>query len=221
MYKSFRVKNFRCFKDLQINDLGRVNLIAGKNNIGKTALLEAMYIHSGNREPRTFLRVQPRTGFRASRELFARDREDESANIISWATAFRDFDPKLAIELSADFRQPQQQLFGENKEQRVLVKVLSEDSETYADVLNEYNFEDYEVHRSTEILEVSADYNVESRFYILVSGRVLSAKIRTRPLIPSEFLESMRHISSRRNAQRFSNLRNPLVHFLQLAQCRS
>ena len=31
MYKSFRVKNFRCFKDLQINDLGRVNLIAGKN----------------------------------------------------------------------------------------------------------------------------------------------------------------------------------------------
>ena len=43
MYKSFRVKNFRCFKDLQINDLGRVNLIAGKNNTGKTALLEAMY----------------------------------------------------------------------------------------------------------------------------------------------------------------------------------
>ena len=43
MYKSFRVKNFRCFKDLQINDLGRVNLIAGKNNTGKTALMEAMY----------------------------------------------------------------------------------------------------------------------------------------------------------------------------------
>ncbi len=44
MYKSFRVKNFRCFKDLQINDLGRVNLIAGKNNTGKTALMEAMYV---------------------------------------------------------------------------------------------------------------------------------------------------------------------------------
>ena len=48
MYKSFRVKNFRCFKDLQINDLGRVNLIAGKNNTGKTALLEAMYILTAN-----------------------------------------------------------------------------------------------------------------------------------------------------------------------------
>ena len=30
MYRSFRMKNFRCFKDLQINDLGRVNLIAGR-----------------------------------------------------------------------------------------------------------------------------------------------------------------------------------------------
>lgn len=46
MYKSFRVKNFRCFKDLQINDLGRVNLIAGANNTGKTALMEAMYLYT-------------------------------------------------------------------------------------------------------------------------------------------------------------------------------
>jgi len=46
MYKTFRVKNFRCFKDLQINDLGRVNLIAGPNNTGKTALMEAMYLHT-------------------------------------------------------------------------------------------------------------------------------------------------------------------------------
>lgn len=44
MYKSFRVKNFRCFEDLQIHDLGRVNLIAGKNGMGKTALLEAVYV---------------------------------------------------------------------------------------------------------------------------------------------------------------------------------
>ena len=55
MYKSFHVKNFRCFKDLQINDLGRVNLIAGKNNTGKTtALMEAMYLLAGNRIPRRY-----------------------------------------------------------------------------------------------------------------------------------------------------------------------
>ncbi len=58
MYKSFRVKNFRCFKDLQINDLGRVNLIAGKNNTGKTALLEAMYLHTRPKIPRELLNLQ-------------------------------------------------------------------------------------------------------------------------------------------------------------------
>lgn len=47
MYKSFSVKNFRGFEDLQVEPLGRVNLIAGKNNVGKTALLEALFIHSG------------------------------------------------------------------------------------------------------------------------------------------------------------------------------
>ena len=58
MYKSFRVKNFRCFKDLQINDLGRVNLIAGKNNTGKTALLEAMYLHTRPKSPDVLFDIQ-------------------------------------------------------------------------------------------------------------------------------------------------------------------
>ena len=41
MYTSFETKNFRVFEDLTINELGRVNLIAGMNNIGKTALLRS------------------------------------------------------------------------------------------------------------------------------------------------------------------------------------
>ena len=62
MYKSFRVKNFRCFKDLQINDLGRVNLIAGKNNTGKTALMEAMYILTKPMTPFVLFQLQQARG---------------------------------------------------------------------------------------------------------------------------------------------------------------
>ena len=69
MYKTFRVKNFRCFEDLQINDLGRVNLIAGKNNTGKTALMEAMYLHTANRDPKTLLRIDQSDSFRYYREF--------------------------------------------------------------------------------------------------------------------------------------------------------
>lgn len=45
MFKHFLIKNFRCFAGLHLKQLARVNLIAGRNNTGKTALLEAIYLH--------------------------------------------------------------------------------------------------------------------------------------------------------------------------------
>ncbi len=39
--KNIEIKNFKCFVDFKAEGFGRVNLIAGKNNIGKTALMEA------------------------------------------------------------------------------------------------------------------------------------------------------------------------------------
>ena len=44
MLRNLTVKNYRCFKDFQINDLERVNLFVGNNNSGKTSLLEAIYL---------------------------------------------------------------------------------------------------------------------------------------------------------------------------------
>ncbi len=45
MFQHIVVKNFRCFSGLHLKNLARVNLIAGKNNTGKTALLEAIHLH--------------------------------------------------------------------------------------------------------------------------------------------------------------------------------
>lgn len=43
---SLEIQNFRAFRHVHIERLGRVNLIVGKNNIGKTSLLEALYIYT-------------------------------------------------------------------------------------------------------------------------------------------------------------------------------
>lgn len=43
---SLEVRNFRAFHDLKIERLGRVNLIVGKNNVGKTSLLEALQLYA-------------------------------------------------------------------------------------------------------------------------------------------------------------------------------
>lgn len=45
MLRSFAIKNFRGFRDLTVEPLDRINLIAGMNNTGKTSLLEAIYLH--------------------------------------------------------------------------------------------------------------------------------------------------------------------------------
>lgn len=42
MFSSIKLKNFRGFRELDLPNLKRVNLIAGKNNTGKTAVLEAI-----------------------------------------------------------------------------------------------------------------------------------------------------------------------------------
>jgi predicted ATPase len=47
MYSLFSVRNFRGFKDFSLSNLSRINLISGKNNAGKTALLEAIWFHHG------------------------------------------------------------------------------------------------------------------------------------------------------------------------------
>ena len=45
MLKEIEIQNFRCFENTKISGFERVNLIGGKNNAGKTALLEALFLN--------------------------------------------------------------------------------------------------------------------------------------------------------------------------------
>jgi len=47
--KNIEIRNFKCFEDFKAEGFGRVNLIGGKNNVGKTALLEALYINTNGK----------------------------------------------------------------------------------------------------------------------------------------------------------------------------
>jgi len=44
LVKSIHIKNFRCFGNTKAKNFGNVNLFGGKNNAGKTALLEALLL---------------------------------------------------------------------------------------------------------------------------------------------------------------------------------
>ncbi|MGB7339389.1 MAG: AAA family ATPase [Phototrophicaceae bacterium] len=94
MYTNFRIQNYRGFKDLELKDLTRVNLIGGKNNVGKTSLLEALFILMNPYNPELLLRVNAHRGIRQVR--FEKDNIQTPLDSL-----FYGFDAKNAITLSA------------------------------------------------------------------------------------------------------------------------
>lgn len=54
---SLRIKQFRSFRDLNISRLGQVNLITGKNAVGKTNLLEALRLYGESGSPRVLRQI--------------------------------------------------------------------------------------------------------------------------------------------------------------------
>ena len=57
MIETFTLKNFRCFIDTSVSPLSRINLITGKNNCGKTAFLEGLFLHLGATNPELPLNI--------------------------------------------------------------------------------------------------------------------------------------------------------------------
>ena len=53
--KNIEIKNFKLFKDFKAKGFGRVNLIGGKNNVGKTAFMEACYLFSVDIQNKKFV----------------------------------------------------------------------------------------------------------------------------------------------------------------------
>lgn len=44
MLQNLRVHNFRCFKNFTLEKIAKINIIAAKNNVGKTTLLESIFL---------------------------------------------------------------------------------------------------------------------------------------------------------------------------------
>jgi ABC-type branched-subunit amino acid transport system ATPase component len=91
MLRSIHIKNFRGFRDLQIEPLERINLIAGRNNVGKTALLEAIFLHLGPTMPELGMRINQWRGILQS-----------GADLVeNWDSLFHNLDVDNPIEISS------------------------------------------------------------------------------------------------------------------------
>jgi predicted ATPase len=62
MISSLHIEGYRGFEDFEMNDLGRINLLVGTNNSGKTSVLEAIYLLSSAGDPQSLWQLLWRRG---------------------------------------------------------------------------------------------------------------------------------------------------------------
>jgi hypothetical protein len=60
--KELSIERFKLFKNVKISNLGNINVITGKNNGGKTSLLEALFLCLGPANPELWLNIFGRRG---------------------------------------------------------------------------------------------------------------------------------------------------------------
>ena len=94
MIRSAEVKNFKCLEYLSLDEFGKLTLIGGKNNVGKSALLEALFLFFDRMNPN---QVARQYGWRG---LGSVDTRPESL----WAPIFTDYDLKRVIRVCVKYR---------------------------------------------------------------------------------------------------------------------
>ena len=74
MIKQCKVRNFKSLQDCEMTNFKRITLLGGKNNTGKTALMEALFLFVDRLNPECFIRLHAWRGVQAlkmnSSELF-------------------------------------------------------------------------------------------------------------------------------------------------------
>jgi hypothetical protein len=200
MYTSFRIQNFRCFEDLTLDNLGRVNLIAGKNNTGKTSVLDVLMFLSGQHDILTILRASF-----DSREV---------NDLPEWDSLFNNFNIEKPIQFRANFNRKEQNdnmfWFCE------IYKLKDLDAEHIAPRARQlmenaggYQSDDSSNQRVTGILVKTVEHwGQDAVDYIILryARRVRSERNSMFLHHPIAYLNSNRAVSARLDARRYSEL---------------
>ena len=99
MFEHLQIRNFRGLKSLDIKETSRINLIAGRNNSGKTSLLESILLLSGWGNPNLAPNIC------ASRGMVPATGPLEAQRDFLWKPLFSDFDIDQEIRISGKSRQ--------------------------------------------------------------------------------------------------------------------
>jgi predicted ATPase len=130
MLKSLKIENFRSFESFELKQLGRINLLVGENNSGKTSILEAIQLLYS----RTNLQPLTQTMFERGEFLHIEERksvEDRSHRELDIRHLFNGhhiaLDESFSVTAMGDFTE--EGLTGKVESRRFKQETLFDDSE--------------------------------------------------------------------------------------------
>ncbi len=95
LIRDINIDSYKLFRDFEVKNLGRVNLIGGKNGIGKSAFMEACYINSGSFSIKEFIYTMFNVGImRVNSNILSNDIVVDKKSFIE---KFRGVDIKSSI----------------------------------------------------------------------------------------------------------------------------
>lgn len=94
MLERLRIRDFRGFGDLRVDSLGRINLVAGRNNAGKTTLLEAIFLLGGAADAHMAVNPNVLRGIDADSEV--------PGSETFWKPLFSELDTSRTLAISGD-----------------------------------------------------------------------------------------------------------------------
>ncbi len=210
------IRNFKCFESITVPELGRITLISGRNNVGKTALLEALFLFLDMRNPGATINQCGRRGI----EQVALTTEG------MWGPVFRNYDMAAEILISLTINgNPEQVTFRSNQEfvplppttvQAEEQQISTEEELTTLAVNIEY------IAKSGEriILHHFPDPNNNNRPTIQIETKPSRISLPT-----AHFFASKKHIQAKGIAEQFSKLaqqnrEDEAVEFLRIIEPR-
>ncbi len=81
MLNSLDIRNFKNLKALIINSLGSVNLFTGKNNTGKSTILEALALYASKGDPNFIFQQLAERGENYGQQGSTNTRPDNNKNV--------------------------------------------------------------------------------------------------------------------------------------------
>ena len=210
MYESIRIEGLRALDHVRIEGLRRVNLLVGKNNVGKTTVLEGLLLLGGATNPRMLLTLGQMRGQRIDRA-----RPDPEPIWRSFSHAFQD---NRVIEIAGRW--------GAEPGERVL-QIVREVSQNTPEVDEEQT-----VARAlgeSRLSGVSFEYSGSDGAKIRASARLEDGELRTynklRPDFVRTVLVSARARTLEHEADQYGRLlrakkEGPVLEALQLLDDR-